>query len=108
MKTKTNSKLAEFLAEIKKDGVNFSQLAKKAGIPRSTLTAWASGQTPSDFAAIRRLSTVTKKSVHYILYGEEDKTAPSIPDERMLEEYFAGRFEVDLKLRRIIETNKGE
>lgn len=109
MRAKKDSelRLGDFLRSLKSDGVNLSALAKKAGLPISTLQAWSVGQTPTDYQGLKRLSKVTGKSVHFLLYGEEDPQAPQVHEHQpTLDDLFSGKFEVELKVKKIVNSGK--
>jgi len=102
-------KLAVFLRGLKTQGMNLSQVAARSKIPRSTLAAWSAGQTPTDLAAVKRLSKVTGFSTHFILWGSEDDVSPKMTaptPQTIFDQWFSGRFELDVKVRKIIDQKK--
>ena len=101
-------KLANFLRGLKSSGRNLTTIASLAKIPRSTMAAWSAGQMPTDLAAVKRLAQVTGHSVHFVLWGCEDElgSTKSAREQLLLDELFSGRFEVELKVKKIIEPKK--
>ena len=103
-------KLAETLMELKKRGTNFSVLSKRVNIPASTLASWAAGATPTDHAALLRLAKdpSLSLSLEELLFGKiQNKeingstTLSTLLEQSIKKEVFSGRFEVELKIKKI-------
>ena len=47
-----------------------SQLAKKSGVPKQSLSGWLSGNTPRDVRQIKRVADVFCTSVDNLLFGD--------------------------------------
>lgn len=105
-------KLAEILRRIKAQGTTLSSIAKKASIAQSTIASWSAGAVPNDMAALRRLARVLKMSLEQLLFGEEppiDASSLSLEqfvDDLSKSEIFSGKFEVDLRIKRITPQKK--
>lgn len=91
-------KLPEVLiAEMKKKGLNYSQLGEKSQVARSTIHNWASGRMVKDISDLKKVATVLELPLHDLLFGEPDPFASNpLPT---LSEVFSG--EVRLIIEKI-------
>lgn len=69
-------------------------LAKKTGVPRSTISEWLSNRTPNPVQAVR-VAKHLGVSLHYLLFGQND--SESFVQKIMKEEVFSGTFEISVK-----------
>lgn len=58
---------------IRRRATTTNELAREINVSPKTISDWLSGRTPRDLDAVRRCSEFFGVSVHYLLYGEEDK-----------------------------------
>lgn len=58
---------------MRKKGVTTAELARSLSISPKTISDWLSGRTPRDLAAVRKCAVYLECSVHFLLFGEEDK-----------------------------------
>lgn len=79
-----------------------SQLAKKAGVPKQSMSGWLAGNSPRDVRQIKRVANVLNISVDNLLFGE----GKSIEQQKVTEldallgdNWIGGLFEV--RFRRI-------
>lgn len=49
------------------------ELAKEINVSPKTINDWLTGRTPRDLDAVRRCAEFFNVSVHFLLYGEEDR-----------------------------------
>lgn len=101
MRTKKDQQLnlAQNLKSLKAAGTNFSQIARKADIPISTLSAWSSLQIPTDHQALLRLSRVIGVDLETLLFGDINNK----PEMKTLinGNVFEGRFQIDIRIKKI-------
>lgn len=105
-------KLSENLKNISKK-MSLRRVALEAGIPQSSLASWSHGQLPSGAAGhknLRKLSVYLKCSIEELMYGDvSQKQGPVVSlNDLLKDDVFAGRFIVDLKIRKVPEDGKGE
>ena len=101
MRTKKDQQLtlAQNLKSLKAAGTNFSQIARKAEIPVSTLSAWSGLQIPTDHSALLRLAKVIGVDLETLLFGDVNKKIE--PLTIIGKEIFEGRFQIDVRIKRI-------
>lgn len=58
---------------IRQRGITTGGLAKEISVSPKTISDWLTGRTPRDLDAVRRCADHFGVSVHFLLYGEEDK-----------------------------------
>lgn len=58
---------------IRRRATTTNELAREINVSPKTISDWLSGRTPRDLDAVRRCSEYFGVSVHFLLYGEEDK-----------------------------------
>jgi len=79
-----------------------SQLARKAQVPKQSLSGWLGGSNPRDVKQVKRVADALGVSVDNLLFGEgRDETADRVTqlDALMGDGWVSGIFEV--RLRRI-------
>lgn len=87
---------------LEKREMNASQLAKKARVPKQSLSGWLSGSNPRDVRQIKRVSDALGVTVDNLMFGD----GPDATIEKMTEldallgdGWVSGLFEV--RLRRV-------
>lgn len=98
-------RLAEFLKNLKARGTNLATVATATEIAGSTLSDWSQGRVPTDHDALRRLAKHFGVTLEQLLFGEKTLGA-SDTATLQYEDFFGGKFEVELKVRRIREQSK--
>lgn len=90
-------------AYLQKHDMNASQLARKAGIPRQTVSDWLGGTTPKNLVYIKKVADALQISIEELCFGEAKETSKkeSVVDLESLigTDWISGQFEV--RLRRI-------
>lgn len=79
-----------------------SQLAKKSGVPKQSLSGWLSGNHPRNVTQVRMVADVLGTTVDNILFGEgQDEKQQRITelDALMGEQWISGLFEI--RFRRV-------
>jgi transcriptional regulator with XRE-family HTH domain len=79
-----------------------AQLAKKASVPKQSLSGWLAGSNPRDVRQVKRVAEVLGVSVDHLLFGDgEDQNAMKVTelDALLGDEWISGLFEV--KFRRV-------
>ena len=92
---------AENLSQaMKSRNLSFAELAKKAGISKSTIHGWTTGRRVQDLKELKKVAQVLKISIHELAFGEPDPFE-SMPQE-ILRELFTGDVRVTIhKVERI-------
>lgn len=79
---------------------SLGDLAKKSGVPRTTLHHWTTGKATLNLEQLKRVSIILKVSVHELVWGEIDPFG-KVPEE-MLKEIFSGDIRITLhKIERL-------
>ena len=92
----------QLLLYIEARDITASQLARKAGVPKQTVSRWLGGQSPKDISQVKSVADVLKTSVDNLCFGSGlEKASEKTTDLSTLigDEWVSGLFEV--KLRRI-------
>jgi len=80
-----------------------AQVARKAGVPKQSLSGWMAGNTPRDLNQLRKVAEVLGTTVDDLLFGSgvhhEDKRPNPILENLIGEEWIGGVFEI--RIRRI-------
>lgn len=87
---------------LKHTGMNASQLAKKAAVPRQSLSDWIGGSKPRDIAQVKKVAAVLGTTVDHLVFGDGlDENAQKITelDALLGDEWVSGLFEV--RFRRV-------
>jgi transcriptional regulator with XRE-family HTH domain len=58
---------------IRQQASSVNELAREINVSPKTINDWLTGRTPRDLDAVKRCAEFFKVSVHFLLYGEEDK-----------------------------------
>lgn len=85
-----------------KYGITATQLAKRANLPKQTLSNWLSGQKPKDITQVKKLAEALATSVDNLCFGSgEDMNAVKETelDALLGDSWVSGLFEV--KFRRV-------
>lgn len=88
---------------IRERGTTTGELAKKINVPSKTISDWLTGRTPRDLDAVKRCAEALGVSVHYILYGEDDRKS-LIGEILEKTEIHTGMYEVSI--RRVTSKSK--
>ena len=78
---------------LKEEEVTAAKLAKRAGIPRSTLADWLSGSTPRDVHKLKKLATALETDVDWLVWGNGIRRVDSPVEEGMK----LGQYEIILR-----------
>lgn len=79
-----------------------SQLAKKASVPRQSLSDWIGGSKPRDISQVKKVAKVLGTTVDHLVFGEGlDDNARKVTelDALLGDEWISGLFEV--RFRRV-------
>jgi transcriptional regulator with XRE-family HTH domain len=66
---------------LKAKGLNASQLAKMAGVPRQSVSDWLGGTTPRNISHIKNVARILGTTMDNLLYGE----GPAIEQQKVME-----------------------
>lgn len=75
--------------------LSIRELAKRSGVPNSTLQEWSSNRSPKNPVQVQKVAQVLGVSLHYLLFGEEDKSEPLT--KLLKEDVFSGTFEINIR-----------
>jgi transcriptional regulator with XRE-family HTH domain len=92
---------------LKSKGLNASQLAKMAGVPRQSIGDWLNGTTPRNINHVKNVAKVLGTTMDNLLYddGQSIEQQKVIELEALLGEgWVSGLFEV--KFRRVKKLEK--
>lgn len=93
---KIQSTMKQLLAE---KNLSLRELSKLTAVPYSTLQEWSSNRSPKNPVQIQKVASVLGVSMHYLLFGEEDRSEPLT--KLLKQDVFSGTFEINI--RRIIQ-----
>ena len=83
-------------------GITASQLAKKAGVPKQSLSGWLSGSNPRDVRQVKKVADVFNVTVDHLMFGtglsEENEKIVGL-GEIFGDAWVGGLFEI--RLRRV-------
>ncbi len=82
--------------------MNASQLAKKASVPKQSLSGWLGGSNPRDIRQVKRVADVLGVSIDNLMFGSgiDKELEKSIELDALLgDEWISGLFEV--RFRRV-------
>ena len=83
-------------ALIRQKATTTGEIAREINVSPKTINDWLTGRTPRDLDAVRRCAEVLGVSVHYLLYGEEDRR--SLIDEILEKtEIHTGMYELTIR-----------
>ncbi len=63
-------KMIQILVEQK--GWSLATLARRSGVPKTTLHGWCTGRAVQNLEQLRRVAAALEVSVHYLAFGSED------------------------------------
>lgn len=79
-----------------------SQLARKANVPKQSLSGWLAGSNPRDVKQVKRVADVLNTTLDNLLFGEgpEQQAQKGVDLAALVgDEWFSGIFE--MKIRRV-------
>ena len=79
-------------------GITASQLAKKTGVPRQSLSDWLAGSNPRDVRQVKKVAEEFDVTLDHLLFGNglvEEKM--KLPQVLVGEEWSGGLFEVKFR-----------
>jgi len=87
---------------IEKQDITAAQLARKANVPKQSLSGWLAGSNPRDVKQVKRVADALNTSLDNLLFGEGvDAQSQKPVDLGALigDDWFSGVFE--MKIRRV-------
>ena len=81
--------------------ISATQLAKKSGVPKQSLSDWLAGTNPRDVRQVKKVADVFGISIDNLMFGNgiETKEKTSDISDLLGDEWVSGQFEI--KIRRI-------
>lgn len=82
--------------------MNATQLAKKSGVPKQSISNWLLGSIPRDVRQVKKVADVLGVSIDHLMFGsghDEDAKQLTELDEFLGDGWIGGYFEV--KIRRV-------
>jgi transcriptional regulator with XRE-family HTH domain len=77
-----------------------SQLARKAGVPKQSISGWLSGSNPRDIRQLKKVADALGTSVDHLVFGDGSVTERLVHLDGLIDDsWISGLFEV--KLRRV-------
>jgi DNA phosphorothioation-dependent restriction protein DptG len=89
---------------LKEKRTNLKEVSRETGIPYSTLYTWQENRTPKDILKAQLLASHLGITLHELLFDQKDRRdEPKKPEplEEGASDFFKGRFEVNVVMRRI-------
>ena len=80
---------------IKERRLTIKEISKGSGVPATTIAEWSNNRTPKNPEQVRLVAQYLGMSVHYLLFGEEDREEPIT--KLLKEDVFSGTFEISIK-----------
>lgn len=71
------------------------EVSEATGVSKSTLSEWSTNRRPKDPVQVCKVADFLGVSMHFLLFGEEDRKEPLT--RIMREEFFSGVFEITIK-----------
>ncbi|MBL7545541.1 MAG: helix-turn-helix transcriptional regulator [Bdellovibrionaceae bacterium] len=87
---------------LERDEITASQLARKANVPKQSLSGWLAGSNPRDVKQVKRVADALNITLDNLLFGEgpEPQSQKAIDLGSLVgDEWFSGIFE--MKIRRV-------
>ena len=84
--------------------ITLKEVSSNTGVPSSTLSEWLNNRSPKNPEQIRKVAEYLEVSLHYLLFGIEDKQEPI--SKILKEDFFSGTFEINIK--RIHNSSKAK
>lgn len=86
---------------LERNGMTASQLARKSGVPNTTIADWLSGRKPRNLDQVKKVADALGVSIDHLAYGEGTKEPERVSDVESLigDDWIGGIFEV--KMRRV-------
>lgn len=83
---------------LEQNSMTAKQLSSLINVGESTISQWlSSGATPNDPNVYLRCSKIFNKSVHFMIWGEEELSGEEAAVREKFREVVAGRFELILR-----------
>lgn len=92
MKTQIGKVFSEILSNRR---LTVKEVSDATKVPASTLAEWKANRTPKNPTQVRRVAEYLGVSLHYLIFGEEDREEPLSKIVR--EDFFQGTFEITIK-----------
>ncbi|MEK7692261.1 MAG: helix-turn-helix transcriptional regulator [Bdellovibrionota bacterium] len=98
---RTKAKTSNFASNLKSalydQRLNATDLARKINASPKTISDWLAGRTPRNLQKVREAAKALDVSVHYLLFGEEEKRPG--PIEKELEKILvhSGLYEITVR-----------
>jgi transcriptional regulator with XRE-family HTH domain len=88
-----------------RNGLSARQLARKSGVPNTTIGDWLAGRKPRNLDQVKRVADVLNTSIDHLVYGEGIQKPKSIDhvDDLIGDSWVSGIFEV--RMRRVRNQN---
>ena len=58
--------------QIAQKGWSLATLARRSGVPKTTIHGWTTGRAVQDLNQLRKVASILEVSVHYLIFGCED------------------------------------
>lgn len=87
---------------LEKRDLTAAQLAKKAQVPKQSLSGWMAGSNPRDVRQVKRVAEVLGTTIDHLMFGEgaqSDSAKVGSLESLLTDDWVGGVFEI--KLRRI-------
>ena len=81
---------------IRQKASSVNDLAREINVSPKTINDWLTGRTPRDLDAVKRCSQFFDVSVHFLLYGEDDRQN-IIEDLLERTEIHSGLYEISIR-----------
>lgn len=75
--------------------MTLKEVSKATSVPASTLSEWLNNRSPKNPDQVRKVAQYLGVSLHYLLFGEEDREEPI--SKLIKEDLFNGTFEINIK-----------
>lgn len=82
-------------ATIEKRRLTLKEISRGTGVPATTIAEWANNRAPKNPLHLQRVADFLGLTIHYLLFGEEDRSEPLT--KLIREDFFSGTFEITIK-----------
>lgn len=90
---------------LEKTGMNASELARKSGVSRQSLSDWLGGRSPRNLFQIKKIADCLNTTIDNLCFGTKDAQSTTTHLSELLgEEWLSGVFEI--RLRRVPQKEK--
>lgn len=76
-------------------GLTLKGISQATSVPASTIAEWSNNRAPKNPIHVQKVAAYLGVSLHYLLFGEEDKQEPMT--KLLKEDFFTGTFEISIK-----------